>query len=132
MNPGSDEARTLLRLAAQDWEILRLIENAPSVELPGVCFHAQQCVEKSLKAVIALRGLIYERTHNLELLGDLLEQNGVVLPVDVDVFSLLNPCAVTYRYEDREMPFLEREDAMDIATTVLNWARSEAGVSAVQ
>ncbi len=37
-----------------------------------VCFHAQQCVEKYLKAFLTEHDLSFERTHNLTILLDLL------------------------------------------------------------
>jgi HEPN domain-containing protein len=37
-----------------------------------LCFHAQQAVEKSLKAVLVHRGIGFPRTHNLGVLMDLL------------------------------------------------------------
>lgn len=33
-----------------------------------VCFHAQQCVEKYLKAVLVLEGIDFPKTHDLETL----------------------------------------------------------------
>lgn len=35
----------------------------------AACFHAQQCAEKYLKALLQERGLPIARTHNLEALG---------------------------------------------------------------
>ena len=39
--------------------------------LDTVCFHAQQTIEKDLKALLALRDIEYPHTHNLQLLFDL-------------------------------------------------------------
>ncbi|HEV7667847.1 MAG TPA: HEPN domain-containing protein [Thermoanaerobaculia bacterium] len=36
-----------------------------------VCFHAQQCVEKYLKAVLVLEGIDFPKTHDLERLWSL-------------------------------------------------------------
>ncbi len=35
----------------------------------AACFHAQQCAEKYLKALLLERGLVAARTHNLEVLA---------------------------------------------------------------
>jgi len=83
-----------------------------------------------LKAVLALRGLKYERTHNLESLAGLLLDHGDTLPVEVDALILLNPCAVALRYEDQDAIFLGREDAMHMAASMLDWAKSETGLAA--
>lgn len=37
-----------------------------------VCFHAQQCVEKYLKALLVLQGIDFPKTHDLEKLVSLL------------------------------------------------------------
>ncbi|MQM31684.1 MAG: hypothetical protein CRU78_14645 [Candidatus Accumulibacter phosphatis] len=38
----------------------------PDASLAATCFHAQQSVEKALKAVLTARGATFPRTHNLE------------------------------------------------------------------
>ena len=37
-----------------------------------VCFHAQQCIEKYLKALLVLRAIDFPKTHDLEKLVSLL------------------------------------------------------------
>ena len=34
----------------------------------GVCFHAQQCIEKYLKAVLQKYGVPFQKTHDLSVL----------------------------------------------------------------
>jgi HEPN domain-containing protein len=38
----------------------------------AACFHAQQCIEKYLKAWLAKKGIVFARTHDLEVLLDLI------------------------------------------------------------
>lgn len=45
--------------------VLKLGEHCPT---DSVCFHAQQCVEKYVKAVLALAGTDFPKTHDLERL----------------------------------------------------------------
>lgn len=45
-----------------------------SVLPEDLCFHAQQAVEKSLKAVLISRGIDFPRTHNLRMLIDVLPE----------------------------------------------------------
>ncbi|MBI5330698.1 MAG: HEPN domain-containing protein [Betaproteobacteria bacterium] len=129
MKQNNDESRALLQLAEQDWEIMQAIKDAPRVHLAGVCFHAQQCVEKSLKAVLIMHDLKYPLTHNLELLADKLLGQGVSIPVDADVLSLLNPCAVAYRYDNQEITYMAKEDVLNVASTMLTWAQAETGMA---
>ncbi|MBU1664622.1 MAG: HEPN domain-containing protein [Gammaproteobacteria bacterium] len=126
MRPADDEVRTLLRVAAQDMAVLRLILDAPQIEIEGICFHAQQCVEKALKAMLAMHGVVYERTHNLVSLADTLADLGVVTPIDTEVLLRLNPCAVTFRYGDMKIPNITRQEAMTSAAQILDWANNEA------
>ncbi|MBX7256141.1 MAG: HEPN domain-containing protein [Candidatus Hydrogenedentes bacterium] len=42
---------------------LKLREDCPT---DAVCFHAQQCVEKYLKAFLVYRGIHFPRVHNIE------------------------------------------------------------------
>ena len=44
----------------------------PSCPTDTVCFHAQQCVEKYLKAMLVLEGIDFPRTHDLETLLSLI------------------------------------------------------------
>ena len=48
---------------------LKLGEACPT---DTVCYHAQQCVEKYLKAVLVLEGIDFPKTHDLEKLMTLL------------------------------------------------------------
>jgi HEPN domain-containing protein len=51
---------------------LRLRKNCPT---DIVCFHAQQCVEKYVKALLVWRTIEFPRTHNLETLMALLPRS---------------------------------------------------------
>jgi HEPN domain-containing protein len=84
-----------------------------------VCFHAQQCVEKYLKAFLTLRGIDFPRTHDLtELLALALRDTDLgIAPRDAQA---LTPYAVIARYpgdwgmQNRD----EAERAVDIARRV--------------
>jgi hypothetical protein len=73
-------------------------------------FHAQQAVEKALKAWCAHRGITYPLTHDLSELLSLLREDGC----DVDAFDdvlRFNSFAVLFRYEslDETLPVFDRE-----------------------
>ncbi len=53
--------------------ILEMDEDCPT---DVVCFHAQQCVEKYLKALLVLHGIDFPKTHELEKLISLLSIPG--------------------------------------------------------
>jgi hypothetical protein len=53
-----------------DWRSAHLLAEAKSPVLETACFHAQQAVEKILKAFLVSRGRAVPRTHNLVALLD--------------------------------------------------------------
>ena len=87
-----------------------------------VGFHAQQAVEKALKAVVAARGLEIPRSHDVVLLIGLVGSGGEELPDEIRQAGWLNPWAVTMRY-DEVAGALDRDLAMRVAKVCLNWAR---------
>ncbi len=94
----SDEARQLLGAAGKDFRALDGMSD-PSVfadEIFG--FHAQQAVEKGLKAWLAQLGVEYPRTHDLSLLLSALARRGQAME-SLHALIELNAYAVQYRYE---------------------------------
>src|SRR5207249_2354709 len=67
-------------------------------------FHAQQAVEKALKAWLAARGLLYPRIHDLDRLLDLLREEGAAVPPEFDALGILTDFGVAFRYEAYEEP----------------------------
>lgn len=58
-----------LAKAAHDYLAIQNNVNAADVPWDVVCFHAQQCAEKILKAYLVLDERTPERTHDLRLLA---------------------------------------------------------------
>ncbi|MFA6242474.1 MAG: HEPN domain-containing protein [Candidatus Hydrogenedentales bacterium] len=69
--PGSEDVFAVVRewvLKAENdltnaTHTLKLRDDCPT---DTVCFHAQQCVEKYLKALLVLKGIRFPRVHNIE------------------------------------------------------------------
>jgi hypothetical protein len=74
-----------------------------------VCFHAQQAVEKALKAVLAARGVEFPFIHDISGLAKLCREAGAPLPGDLDGADLLTPYAAGLRYDDDTVHAVERE-----------------------
>jgi HEPN domain-containing protein len=84
------------------------------------CFHAQQAVEKGLKAVLTAEGITPPRTHVLEDLGLLAARRMPELERFVEELAQLTPYAVATRYPEFAEPDLhEAEVAVGIAGRVL-------------
>ena len=125
MNPRVDHARALVARAQDDRYVLDRLAadaNAPAWVLG---FHAQQAVEKALKAMLSLRGVEFPRTHNLSMLLELLRRAGAALPPDAEELAQLIPFGVALRYEDAvdgEVLLLDRDWAVGAVARTLSWA----------
>jgi HEPN domain-containing protein len=97
---ASDQALLLIRKAGQDQAVLERLINDPGINDDTLGFHAQQAAEKLLKALLALGGHPYPRSHNIGLLIDLLAEVGVTLPEELLAVETLTPFATTFRYDD--------------------------------
>ncbi|MDR3572996.1 MAG: HEPN domain-containing protein [Anaerolineaceae bacterium] len=81
----------------------------------GATFHAQQCIEKYLKALLISRQVSFPRTHDLAALGYLCEQAGIILPIDDDALELLTAYAVETRYPGTLPTIEEAKEAIKLA-----------------
>jgi HEPN domain-containing protein len=102
---GVEHAREMLVLAQRDLKALQGMLDADIFADEIFGFHAQQAVEKALKAWLTLVGVEYPRTHDLEELLELLEEHAKpILEAFYDLVDLTD-FAVQFRYrifEDAE------------------------------
>lgn len=83
MTEQPDLPGDLLSLAGEDLASAEALDKAERVSDSPVGFHAQQAVEKALKAAIASRDLEFPFTHDLGVLMQLCEDAGLELPADL-------------------------------------------------
>jgi HEPN domain-containing protein len=130
MASEQDLAEQLLRRADEDAAGAKGMLPIDEVADVLVCFHAQQAVEKALKAVLAARGVEFAHRHDLRVLIGQCENAGVRLPEELVEVDLLSPYAAELRYDDDTVHAVERETASRWATSAVQWARGlveEAG-----
>jgi HEPN domain-containing protein len=84
----------------------------------GATFHAQQCIEKYLKALLISHQAAFPRTHDLAALGLLCQQVGIILPIDDDALELLTAYAVETRYPGAQPTLEESKEAVKFARIV--------------
>ena len=122
--PGSPEE--WLAHARSDANLAQLAKGRQDVLAEQVCFHAQQAVEKALKAVLLFRHVDFPLTHDLEALVELLESHGVQCPSEVAQVDTLTPYAVETRYPGSfdDIRDEDVDEAIWIATRVLVWAEA--------
>ncbi len=118
-----------VKKAEGDWAVLNReipVQTLPNYDL--VCFLAQQCAEKYLKARLQADSIEFPKTHDLPLLLTL------ALPVQ-PLWSVLEPVlrtlknyAVRYRYPGDSADKLEAEEARRFCETVRDAVRSSFGL----
>jgi len=86
-----DKAEGDCRVASREWE------NDDPV-LDAVCFHAQQCIEKYLKAWLTERGISFLKIHDLETLARQCIPTLPELGNSMDDFAFLTSASVETRY----------------------------------
>ena len=122
MKPHIEEALLSLRLADRDIKAFEVLSRDPEVHLTVAFFHAQQAIEKSLKAALFAHEIEFARTHDLIQLTQLLRSRGISVPVSDSDLRRLNPFAVIFRYDDTDIDTIPQPDAANLLTTTRVWA----------
>jgi HEPN domain-containing protein len=117
----------LLASAQQDLAACQLLAKSAGIGDAIVGFHAQQSIEKSLKAVLSANMVEFRRTHDLISLMDLLQDHKLPTPPEADWLDELNPYAVEARYGTIAPDGLDRARALRAAEQVLEWALHQTG-----
>ncbi len=126
-----DHAQDLLLMARMDLDALRGMLGNPLFADEIFGFHAQQAIDKALKAWLAARSVSFPLTHDLSRLLGLLEENGN----DVSAFWPLvqyTLFAVQARYEaglmETEAP-IDRSAVIEEVQQLLGTVARRIGVS---
>lgn len=118
MKEPRDHAQALLNKAANDLVAARATLSTGQA-LDTVCFHAQQAVEKSLKAILALHEIEYPWWHDLGELFELVRPLAPELIPFEDQMFRMTPYAVEARYDEEFEPSLdEASEAFEVAEEV--------------
>ena len=116
-------AAILARKAREDAVALDEFAGNPEIADSILGFHAQQAIEKWLKAVLARNGVEFEYTHDLRHLIGLVDGAGLSFPVDIPAVVMLTEFAVPLRYEDLlDAEPLDRRAAVTLVREVSEWA----------
>lgn len=126
MNPLVDE---WIAKAEGDFNTAkRELQVADAPNYDAVCFHAQQCVEKYLKAKLVDVGIDFEKTHDLGIILDMLvtlEPSWEELREYMDSLAGL---AVEVRYPGYCSEAQDAAEAMEIARRVRQVVRQGFGL----
>ena len=128
MNRLREYARVLLGKARDDQYVLaRLVDDADAPPWT-LGFHAQQAVEKAIKAVLSAGDVEYPKTHDIQRLLGLASSAGLPLPPQAAQLPLLTPFGAALRYD--EVPEMEggkpldRAWALALVRSTIAWAES--------
>lgn len=125
MSNEPDLPGDLLALAREDLASAEVLHGAERVSDSPVGFHAQQAVEKALKAAIASRGQEFPFTHDLGVLMQLCEDTGLNLPAALSDADRLSPYAAALRYGLGDPGAVAAQDALLWASLAVDWADAE-------
>lgn len=131
MRRSHEHALLLLDRARGDVRVLERVIQDADVPDWAAGFHAQQAVEKAIKAVLSNRAVEYPRTHNLAALLDQVHGGGLALPPDAGHLPQLTPFGTLLRYEDEvgvgPSTTLDRGLAAEWVRRTMVWAESLVG-----
>lgn len=94
----------------------------------GTCFHAQQCAEKYMKALLVHKDKSFPMTHDLVLLNNLLTQVGIFIGMTEDTLDTLSAYAVATRYPGASPTMDDAKEAIEIAKTIRKFSRTFLGL----
>jgi len=125
MNPHLEQAAELLAAAHRDRTTFRILRRDEESPLEVMLFHAQQALEKSIKAVLVCHGVIFRRTHDLLELAGLADTSGIALPLARDLLLRLGPYAVEFRYLGVNAPDVSVVEAEAAIESAVMWVESQ-------
>ncbi|GEM_PF-34404 len=123
------ETQEWVTKAEGDWQDALILRQSPTPNWDNICFHAQQCAEKYLKAFLEERGIAFPKTHDLvELLNLAGGQLSELDPLKADL-AQLSLFAVLPRYIGFRATQKDAQNALQIAEQVRQVVREKLGLS---
>lgn len=123
-NPEQLEyARLLVGKAEADARACDVLSASTQIADDVVGFHAQQAVEKALKAALVVGGVDFPRTHDLGYLIELVAGQGIDVPEPIRSVDWLTPWAAELRY-DEPPAALDRPSALAAAKEAVRWSKA--------
>jgi HEPN domain-containing protein len=102
----------------------RELQTDENPNFDAVCFHAQQCVEKLMKAILIHLGAVPPRTHDLAHLDSLLSQVCPDWSWPVEQLRFVSRAAVAFRYPGESAEPDDAAEALRLAAAMRERLRS--------
>ena len=106
----------------------RELQAAESPNFDAVCFHAHQCVEKLMKALLILLGIVPPRTHDLAELDRLLAPVCTPWSWPVQELRFLTRASVGFRYPGESADREDATESLNLATRMRKRLRALLGM----
>ncbi len=117
-----------LQKAEGDYQVANREAKAESPVYDAVCFHAQQCIEKYLKAWLVENERNFPRTHDLIVLFDLCKDIVTELKPHRASLAFLTAFAVAFRYPGEAAMSEDAHEALQMMETIRALMRWRLGV----
>lgn len=127
MNEASDP-RSWVEKAEEDYELARSAVRRKKPLATGACFHAQQCAEKYMKALLLSKSADFPKTHDLLMLNNLCSNAGIFLEIAPKLLNTLTDYAVRTRYPGEGPTEEDAKEAIQIMKSVRSFARNFLGI----
>lgn len=114
--------------AEEDFMLTQLALRRKKPLITGACFHAQQCAEKYMKALLVSKGASFPMTHDLLLLSDLCSEAGIFLEIDPMLLNNLADYAVRTRYPGEGPTLADAKEAMETVKLIRMFAKNFLGI----
>ncbi len=123
-----NDPRAWAARAEEDFILARSALKRKQPLVSGACFHAQQCAEKYIKALLLSKGADFPKTHDLLMLNNLCSAIGIFLEIDPKHLNTLTDYAVRTRYPGEGPDVDDAKEAIELAKTVRSFARKFLGL----
>ena len=134
-NPMNPLTLEYIERAEEDYAAVKALQHSATQNFYNtICFHAQQCIEKFLKAWLQEANLPVPRTHSLEELLDLTLPNLIEPTLSAwrawyADFAAFTTHAVDFRYPGESATATDAQHAVKIATEVRQAVRDALEIS---
>lgn len=114
--------------AEEDFVLARTALQRKRPLVSGACFHAQQCAEKYMKALLISKSANFPKTHDLLMLNNFCSAVGVFLEIEPKYLNTLTDYAVRTRYPGEGPHMDDAKEAIELAKLVRSFAKKFLGL----
>ena len=123
-----NDPRAWAASAEEDFVLARTALQRKKPLVSGACFHAQQCAEKYMKALLISKGADFPKTHDLLMLNNLCSVAGIFLEIEPKYLNTLTDYAARTRYPGQGPNVDDAKEAIELAKLVRSFAEKFLGL----